>query len=50
MTLTERYLKAVAAQLPQATREDIIAELADAIADRMEAREACADAINAGQG
>lgn len=39
MTLTERYLKAVAAQLPQATRDDIIAELADAIADRMEARE-----------
>lgn len=39
MTLTERYLKAVAAQLPVATRDDIIAELADAIADRMEARE-----------
>lgn len=38
-TLTDRYLKAVAAQLPQATRDDIIAELADAIADRMEARE-----------
>lgn len=40
MTLTERYLKAVAAQLPKAQRDDIIAELADAIADRMEAREA----------
>jgi hypothetical protein len=39
MTLTERYLKAVAAQLPKAQRDDIIAELADAIADRMEARE-----------
>lgn len=40
MTLTERYLKAVAAQLPKAQRDDIIAELADAIADRMEGREA----------
>lgn len=39
MTLTERYLKAVAAQLPRSQRDDIIAELADAIADRMEARE-----------
>ena len=39
MTLTERYLKAVAAQLPKSQRDDIIAELADAIADRMEARE-----------
>ena len=29
MTLTERYLKAVAAQLPVATRDDIIAELAE---------------------
>lgn len=38
MTLTERYLKAVAAQLPKAVRDDIVAELADAIADRMEAR------------
>lgn len=39
MTLTERYLKAVAAQLPKATREDIIAELSDAIQTRMEERE-----------
>lgn len=39
MTLTERYLKAVAAQLPKATREDIIAELSDAIQTRMEKRE-----------
>lgn len=38
MTLTERYLKAVAAQLPRSTRDDIVAELADAIADRMDAR------------
>ena len=39
MTLTERYLKAVAAQLPQAQRDDIIAELRDAIQTRMEDRE-----------
>jgi hypothetical protein len=39
MTLTERYLKAVAAQLPKASREDIIAELSDAIQTRMEERE-----------
>lgn len=39
MTLTERYLKAVAAQLPQAERDDIIAELRDAIQTRMEDRE-----------
>jgi hypothetical protein len=38
MTLTERYLKAVAAQLPKTSRDDIVAELADAIADRMDAR------------
>ena len=39
MTLTERYLKAVAAQLSKASREDIIAELSDAIQTRMEERE-----------
>ncbi len=39
MTLTERYLKAVAAQLPRADRDDIIAELRDAIQTRMEDRE-----------
>jgi hypothetical protein len=39
MTLTERYLKAVAAQLPKAQREDIVAELRDAIQTRMEGRE-----------
>lgn len=39
MTLTERYLKAVAAQLPKATRDDIVAELKDAIQNRMEDRE-----------
>jgi hypothetical protein len=39
MTLTERYLKAVAAQLPRATRDDIVAELRDAIQTRMEDRE-----------
>jgi hypothetical protein len=39
MTLTERYLKAVAAQLPKATRDDIVAELRDAIQTRMEDRE-----------
>jgi hypothetical protein len=39
MTLTERYLKAVAAQLPRASREDIVAELRDAIQTRMEDRE-----------
>ena len=40
MTLKERYLKAVAAQLSGKTRDDIIAELDDAIMTRMEAREA----------
>ena len=39
MTLTERYLKAVAAQLPKAAREDIVAELRDAIQTRMEERQ-----------
>lgn len=39
MTLTERYLNAVAAQLPRDQRADIIAELADDIAARREARE-----------
>ena len=40
MTLTGRYLKAVAAQLPRADRDDITAELQDAIETRMEARAA----------
>jgi len=40
MTLKERYLKAVAAQLSRDARDDIIAELDDAIMTRMEAREA----------
>lgn len=39
MTLTERYLKAVAAQLLKTSREDIVAELRDAIQTRMEDRE-----------
>lgn len=39
MTLKERYLKAVAAQLSGTSRDDIIAELDDAIMSRMEARE-----------
>lgn len=39
MTLTERYLKAVGAQLPKADRDDIVAELRDAIQTRMEDRE-----------
>ncbi|QTC90207.1 HAAS signaling domain-containing protein [Brevundimonas goettingensis] len=39
MTLTERYLKAVAAQLPKASREDIVAELRDVLQTRMEDRE-----------
>lgn len=38
-SLTERYLKAVAAQLPKATRDDIVAELRDAIQTRMEDKE-----------
>jgi hypothetical protein len=40
MTLTEKYLKAVAAQLPAAGREDVIAELRDDLMSRMEDREA----------
>lgn len=39
MTLTERYLKAVAAQLPKASRDDIIAELREAIQARLDDRE-----------
>jgi len=39
MTLTERYLKAVAAQLPKTSREDIVAELRDVLQTRMEDRE-----------
>ncbi|WP_299175029.1 hypothetical protein [uncultured Brevundimonas sp.] len=40
MELVERYLKAVAAQLPKATRDDIVAELRDEIMGRIEALEA----------
>ncbi|WP_339871677.1 hypothetical protein [uncultured Brevundimonas sp.] len=40
MTLVETYLRAVAAQLPADTRDDIVAELRDDILTRMEAREA----------
>ncbi len=40
MSLTERYLRALAAQLPAASRDDIIAELREELADRMQAREA----------
>ena len=39
MTLIDRYLAAVAAQLPKAQREDITAELRDDIETRIEARE-----------
>ena len=39
MDLVERYLKAVAAQLPKATRDDIVAELRDEIMGRIEALE-----------
>lgn len=39
MTLLDRYLKAVAAQLPKDTREDIIAELRDVLLNRFEAKE-----------
>lgn len=39
MDIIERYLEAVAAQLPTADREDIIAELRDLILSRVEARE-----------
>ena len=40
MDLVERYLKAVAAQLPKGTRDDIVAELRDEIMGRLEALEA----------
>ena len=40
MDLVERYLKAVAAQLPRDTREDIVAELRDDIMGRIEDLEA----------
>lgn len=39
MTLIDRYLAAVAAQLPAAGRDDVIAELRDDIMSRVEARE-----------
>lgn len=39
MDLIDRYLNAVAAQLPQDERDDIIAELRDLILSRFEARE-----------
>lgn len=39
MDLVEQYLNAVAAQLPQAERADIIAELRDLILSRIEGRE-----------
>lgn len=39
MTLLDQYLKAVAAQLPRDTRDDIVAELRDMILSRFEARE-----------
>ena len=39
MTLLDQYLKAVAAQLPKDTRDDIVAELKDMILSRFEARE-----------
>lgn len=40
MTLIDQYLAAVAAQLPRDKREDITAELRDALMERVEAREA----------
>lgn len=40
MTLTDRYLNAVAAQLPRDLRDDVVAELRDDLLSRMEAREA----------
>ncbi len=40
MDLVERYLKAVAAQLPKESRDDIVAELRDEIMGRLEALEA----------
>lgn len=39
MTLLDQYLKAVAAQLPKDTRDDIVAELKDMILSRFESRE-----------
>ncbi len=39
MDMVERYLEAVAAQLPTEEREDIVAELRDLILSRIEARE-----------
>ena len=39
MTLIDQYLAAVAAQLPSDKREDITAELRDALMERVEARE-----------
>lgn len=39
MTLLDQYLKAVAAQLPKAVRDDIVAELKDMILNRFEAKE-----------
>jgi hypothetical protein len=39
MDVIERYLEAVAAQLPVEDREDIVAELRDLILSRIEARE-----------
>lgn len=39
MTLIDQYLAAVAAQLPRDKREDITAELRDALMERVEARE-----------
>lgn len=38
MTLIESYLRAVAAQLPQGSRDDIIAELREALESRLEDR------------
>lgn len=40
MDLVEIYLRAIAAQLPKAEREDIIAELREMIVERLEARQA----------
>lgn len=39
MTLIDKYLAAVAAQLPAASRDDVVAELRDDIMSRVEARE-----------
>ncbi|MFN4287354.1 MAG: hypothetical protein ACK4E3_02510 [Brevundimonas sp.] len=39
MSLIEKYLRAVAAQLPPEVREDVVAELRDEIMSRVEARE-----------